>query len=560
MTHRQALGAAVVVAAVLASACGHRIEGKSSKDGLDTARRHIDAFAAAEMLGDDAGGPGETAAMDYVRKHFETLGLEPVVRTVPLVQMTPTSTFARVTAADGQPLPLEPANGKDYLVWAGQQKAEVSVKSGAIFAGYGIVSPEYKRDDYKGVDVKGKIVVVLEGSPHTADRDDLGALGESYYGRRFYKFAEGWRQGAAAVLIVHGGLQSWDEMRQQATGAIIDIEADAINAESKAAVEGWLSLPAAMRLFGAARLDFNKQLTQARELAFQPVPLGNLQIEIRLTSTITRTVTRSVVGILRGQIPEYVMLASQWNGLPFVPNAPAPHEPAAAPVVKGVGMAIIAQEMAPGGRKADTSREHASISGLTGDGSGGAVVLEAARRLVAQRRKPLRNIVFMVASALKPGVVALQHWVDHPMFPLNKTVGMVFIDQASPTEAKQGVGKIGTSSDDALSQMARTAAIGQGRLLVLDQNSERRFYYKYGQAAFGSRGVPTIYLTTPPQSLRRVQAGAPAATDLNDDAKVEIDPDLDAMLLTTLVRRVADATNWRPASMSATALAAASAR
>jgi len=196
-----------------------------------------------------------------------------------------------------------------------------------------------------------------------------------------------------------------------------------------------------------------------------------------------------------------------------------------------------------------TTRERARAAAVSrGDGSGAAVLMETARRLVRQNPKPERSVVFMIATAVKPGIVALQHYARHPMFPLKQTIAHIFLDQASPTGAKEAVGKIGTDADDALSQMIRTSAIDQGRLVVLDQNQERRFYYKYSQSAF--ENVPTLYLTTPPQAIPRVQSGAPPTLEAPAEAGGEIDPDLDAVLLKNLITRVVEATNWRPAALA----------
>lgn len=513
---RPSLRVALAFTALFASACGQKIAVQNYRDREDSTKKHAQAFAAAKKLGDEAGSAGEKAAMSYVKTYFDRLGLETVVRSVPLVNMTPLSTVMQVSSASGLML-ARPENGVDYLLGAGHQIEQIDVHAGVVFVGYGILSPEYTRDDYKGLDVRGKVVLVLEGTPRTGNQDTLGKLGEAYYGRRFYKFAEGRRHGAAAVLIIHGAYQPWDLMAKQSVGVEINIASEPGNAAAKSDVEGWVSQPYARRLMKAAGLDYDQLVMEARELAFQPSVLQNTVIDINLTYKVDRVSTSQIIAVLRGQTQEYVMLSSQWNGLPLVLR-----EPDTPRAVDGADI----------------------LAGLSGDGSGSAVVMETARRIVATRQKPLRSLVFTISTCLKPGVMGLEHYADHPPFPLSKTIAQIFIDQAWPTAANQGVGKIGTSADDALSQMMRDEAMAQKRNLVADQNVERRFYYKYSQTAFASHGVPTLYITTPPQLDLPKLMGAPK---INTDSHPlnDADLDLDAILLTKITTRVANVTNWR---------------
>jgi Zn-dependent M28 family amino/carboxypeptidase len=540
--------AALLLTAMVASGCSEPIATAEHKDPGDTARKHIESFAGFEALGEDAGGPGESAAMKYVASYFETLGLETFTQSVPLVLMTPTSTFVQVSAKAGTVFAAS-GNGVAYVLWAGQQQEDVAARGGVAFVGYGIVSPEYDRDDYKDVDVKGKIVLMLEGSPHTADHDDLGELGEAYYGRQLYKFAEAARHGAIAAFIIHGEFEPWEDVVQQASGTIIDIAADVTSA-TKCAVQGWLTLDATERLFHAAGLEYDKLREQAREVAFRPTVLADVAVDIKLGNSIARVDSHAVIAVQRGRTPEYIVAAARWNQLPFHPGTPGSADHARAlPILPAAPSVEIVRTPAATTLQMTTARERSRAAAVSrGDGSGAAVLMETARRLVLQHPKPERTVVFMVATAVKPGIVALQHYARHPMFPLKQTIAHIFLDQASPTGAREAIGKIGTDADDALAQMIRTSAIDQGRLVVLDQNQERRFYYKYSQAAF--ENVPSLYLTTPPQSIPRVQSGAPPESEPTADAGSQVDPDLDAVLLKNLITRVVEATNWRPAALA----------
>jgi Zn-dependent M28 family amino/carboxypeptidase len=500
----------LALVAALHAACSQPTFPLVLPDLDDRAAEHIEAFAAAEKLSDGPGSEGEAMAVDYARKYFEEIGLETSVQSVPLLRMTPTSTFVEVIGPDGSAVFTSDATeDPNYLIWSGHENEQAAVLAGIVFAGYGIVSPEYTRDDYKGVDVTGKLVLVLEGTPHTADRDDLGVLGETYYSRPFYKFIEAKRHGAAAVIIVHEEVETWEEARRSDSGSLVDIATSPGAIADHAVVEGFLSPTAAGVLFGAAGLDVDILNQNARELSFQPTTLEGLQVDIKISSSIEELTSHNVIAVQRGQTPEWVMLSARWNSLPF-DSATGP-----------------------------------------GGGSGASVVMETARRLVALDPLPMRGVVYTVSSAVAEGIVGLQYFTDHPSippapgsdkeeFPLDKTLGHIFLDHAVPDYPSHAVGKIGTGSGRVLAHMLRRAAIGQKRMVVLDQSADRRFYYSYSQSAFARHGVPTLYLTTPPDNehLTPLQADQQTVS-----AAVEVF-DLDASLLVELLTMMANTTHF----------------
>jgi len=501
----------LALVAALHAACSQPTSPLALPDLDDRAAEHIEAFAAAEKLSDGPGSEGEAMAMEYARKYFEGIGLETSVQSVPLLRMTPTSTFVQVIGPDGSAVFTSDATeDPNYLIWSGHENEQAAVLAGIVFAGYGIVSPEYTRDDYKGMDLTGKLVLVLEGTPHTADRDDLGVLGETYYSQPFYKFIEAKRHGAAAVIIVHDEVETWEEARRSDDGSIVDIATSPGAIADHAAVEGFLSPTAAEMVFGAAGLDLDILNHRARELSFTPAPLAGLQVEIEISSTIERLTSYDVIAVQRGQIPEWLMLSARWNSLPF------------------------------------------DIATGPGGGSGAAVVMETARRLVALDPLPTRGVVYTVSSASAEGILGLQYYADHPSIPpapgndqealpLDKTLGHIFLDHAAPGDPSHAVGKIGTGSGRVLAQMLRRVAIGQKRMVILDQSDERRFYYSYSESAFERRGVPTLYLTTPPDH----EYLTPLQADEQREALTEAGGfDLDASLLVDLLTLMANTTHF----------------
>jgi len=540
---RCCLAASSGILAVLVAGCAVSNVPPPPESSESSAGVHLARFEADDNPIDDPGSPGETRAMQYTKEYFEKLGLTTFVQSVPLVEMVPEMTSVRLRGPKGGVMEAT-GQGAKFILWPGQQKPRTSLEADVVFAGYGITSPEYTRDDYKGVDVRGKVVLVLEGSPQTAGRDALGVLGRTHYGTRFYKYEEGARRGAAAVLIIHSQPSPpWEVIEAEDSGAVIDID-EASRGSSvvmRPEVEGWLSQPAATEWFTAAGLSYADLVTKSHELAFTPITIPGIRVMLELTSRIERRQSRDVIALLPGQTPEYLMLAGRWNRID--PDAWTHTFTPPVNLIPGTPEYIAASIASARAQKiADLSDD---------DGTGAAMIMETAQRLVASGVRPLRGIAFMVTSALKSGTLGLEYYLEHPpaSLPIDKLIALTFLDRADLEGKSQRIGKIGTDSDGALSQITREAAIEQGRLVELDQDVETRFYYTLSQNALEAKGVRVIYLTTRPaedeaNQLRRVVDPDPEHALLAPAAPP--DPSRDAVLLANITTRVANATNWPP--------------
>ena len=543
MTSRALFTSAALMTAVLAIACGESTEPAPLDGQPQTMRHHLQQFAANDSPIDEPGSPGELRAIHYAKTYLESLGLSTTIQSVPLVRMIPVSSSVQVFAAAGSTHVTQTVTD-NFIIWAGRQNELVTLQAPVVFAGYGIVSPEYNRDDYKDADVTGRIVVVLEGSPKTGSDDDLGTLGETYYGTRRYKYAEAARHGASALLIVPGPDGApWDELQRTATGSIVNIDAAAVahDAEPMPEIAGWISPAAAVRLFQAAGLDFAGLVVNAREAAFLPSPLSGLSVTLNMTSRKARFTSHDLFAVLQGQTSEYVMVGGRWNEL----------DPSAwtSTLTPPLGL------QNPGELPSGAAGDAAAAVQASDDGSGAAAVMETARMLVTQHPRPLRSVVFMIATALTPGLVGLEYYMHHPLpsMPVDRLNGLIFLDHADLSGTSARVGKIGTDSDEALSQIARSAAIAQGRLFELDSNEEKRLFYKLSETTLARDAVRTLYLTTRPEEdgssrvLRYVarrdqvagQSGVMQEATPND-------PSRDPALLARITLRVANATNWPP--------------
>lgn len=533
MTHARAFRALALAALVPLAACAESTAPPRAEDGAPVSD-HVAFFNGVDNPADDPGSDRERRAMDYAAGHFRSLGLKTTVQQVPLVRMIPESAALQVTGPGGTALAADLASG-GVIMWSGRQEPQVALDAEVVFAGYGIVSPEYHRDDFKDVDVTGKLVIVLEGAPHTGTRNDLGLLGETYYGTRLYKFDEAARQGAAGVLIIHSLMEEpWIDLQRQAARSILDLDRRTDDDPGpKAAVEGWLSREAVEPLLRASGQPIDQLILQARELAFRPIVLTGLRATATLNSRIERVTSANVIAVLPGRHPEHVLLAGRWNRI----------DPE---VWAGRSFAAAEGGAVPDGEAPLTSH-------LNDDGSGAAAVMETARRLAADRKPPLRSIVFLVATALKPGLIGLEYYREHPVLPEHKLDALILFDRADLSGTSQRIGKIGTGSDIALSQITRQSAIEQGRLVELDENPHRRFYYKTGHTKLARDGVRMIVLTATPEedgSSRRLRHVAHRDHVVGLGAqplvKAGANPGQDAALLAHITRRVANATNWPP--------------
>ena len=487
-------------------------------------RTHVSKLEAAERHGAGVGTAGEAIAKDYVAEVFRANNLKPLVQPASFIQ--PISFFrlqtqtaeVKITGPRG-PIPAE--RGTDFVAWTRQAKPSVSVKAPIVFAGFGIIAPEFKWDDFKDVDVRGKVIVVLDDDPHNGERDRFGDLGRNYYGRRTYKFDEAGRRGAAGVFIIHEEKQTgdrWTTIVDTAAGERLAVDELGEHAPPAALVEGWLTFEAAAKLFQLSGHDFKELKDSAEETNFRPVVL-NSEASITVESTITRVKSANVAGAVEGQTvegqtPEYVVVASRWNRVGVLG--------------------------APG--EVPTPRLHDDVSGC-------AVLLEVAR-VFGQRPPPRRTLVFLVTTAHPEGLVGLRYFAGHPVVPADKTIAMIFIDGVDVFSDSRFLRTIGPAFQG-LSEIVKVVGSEHGRILETEHDRDKLFYYKWSRSAFAEQGIPDIYLTTsvvPPQGqASRDQGHGPS--QLHTIGAIR-----DADLLFNLVATVADATNWpalkRPAHVT----------
>lgn len=416
--------------------------------------------------------PGEVKTLAYLIAQFKAAGLQPAgdlikgkrawTQDVPLGRFEMTGPVT-VSVAD--------ANGR--TAWT--QGSEIAVRAamnGArqvaiadaplVFVGYGVSAPERNWDDFKGIDLKGKIAVVLINDPDfEGGEGDFGGKAMTYYGRWTYKFEEMARRGAVGTLIVHEtapAAYGWATVKNSNTNVMYDI-ARQDPASAHSVLEAWIQRDAAVDLFKRAGLDFDAVKKQARTRAFQPLPLAGVTFSTSFAVDARVIQSKNVAAVRRGtkRPNEYVMYSAHWDHL-------------------GIG-----QPDATG---------HAIYNGAVDNGTGLAALL-ALGRAYGAHPAPQRSVLFLAVTAEEKGLLGSEYYASNPLYPLDQTVGLINMDALSP----QGPARNFTISGNArldLLDMLTAKARARGLAYTPDPQPEAGRFFRSDHFSLAKRGVPAI--------------------------------------------------------------------
>ncbi|MBV9773376.1 MAG: peptidase M28, partial [Gemmatimonadetes bacterium] len=265
---------------------------------------HLRFLSHPLLEGRAPGTRGGQVASEYILAQFRRIGLQPVggsyLQPVPLVGMIPEPTLS-LRCPDGST--VDPPYRDAFTMKAGLPKPEVEADGELVYVGYGITAPEYGWDDYKDVDVRGKVLLVRVNDPGTeATPGFFGGKALTYYGRWTYKYEEASRRGAAGAILIHTDESAgygWNVVRTSNTGQQFDLSGEP---EFPLAVKGWISLPAVTDVLRRAGHDVDELLRRSEDRDFRPVPTG-VQVRARVRSQVKEVSTANVVGLLPGSAP-----------------------------------------------------------------------------------------------------------------------------------------------------------------------------------------------------------------------------------------------------------------
>ncbi len=434
---------------------------------------HIKVLSSDEYEGRGPGTAGETKAVGYIVDQMKAIGLTPAgdlqkdgkrawTQNVPLAKFQIDGPVAASFAKNGKAQAL--TQGDQIAIRAAMTNVDaVSLKNAPIvFAGYGVKAPERNWDDFKGLDVKGKILVVLINDPDfETGSGDFGGKAMTYYGRWTYKFEEAARLGAAGVLIVHETAPAsygWATVKNSNTNVMFDIVRKEPTKQHPA-VEAWIQRDVAVDLFKQAGLDFDALKKQAQTRDFKAVELKGVtfstNFKVKHETIISKNIAGRVVGTKYPN--ETVIYSGHWDHL-------------------GVG--------------APDAKGDKIYNGAVDNADGIAGILELARAFKS-KPAPQRSVLFLAVTAEEKGLLGSEYYSANPLFPTATTVGDINIDALSAAGPAKDVTTSGDGKVD-LQDMLAAKAKAHGRYFTPDPTPQAGHFYRSDHFPFAKRGVPAI--------------------------------------------------------------------
>jgi Zn-dependent M28 family amino/carboxypeptidase len=441
-------------------------------DGLMT---HIKTLSSDEFEGRGPGTRGEELSVNYLADQFKKVGLAPgntdgtYFQKVPLAGINTKQDAEMKIKTAGKDLKLK--FGTDFVARTVRVVEKTGFDADMVFVGYGVVAPEYGWDDYKGLDVRGKVLIMLVNDPPVPDPKNPVKLDEkmfkgramTYYGRWTYKFEIAAEKGAAGVLVVHETGPAgypWEVARGMMNVENFDLVAADKNM-SRVNAEGWISSDKTRELFGVLGMPFDTMKKAALRKDFRPVEL-KAHAKLDIEQKIRFIDSQNVVGKLEGGDSklkdEYVVYTAHWDHL-------------------GIGL--------------PNEKGDKIYNGALDNATGCAGLIEIARAFKALPTPPRRSILFLAVTAEEKGLIGSKYYAENPIYPLTKTVANINMDglnQWGPTRDFTVVGLGNSTLDDVL----RQAAAEKKRVLRPDPEPEKGFYYRSDHFNFAKVGVPAL--------------------------------------------------------------------
>jgi Zn-dependent M28 family amino/carboxypeptidase len=431
--------------------------------------RHIAILASDSFEGRAPATRGEELTTSYLREQFMALGLTPgngdsYFQQVPVTE---------ITAAEDMRLSLRGSNysvdlsfGEQMVVATEQLLPEIALEnSEMLFLGYGINAPERQWNDYEGLDVSGKTVVMLINDPGFATQDPALFNGNAmtWYGRWVYKFEEAARQGAAGVLIIHetaAAAYGWNVVRDGWTGPQIRLSDPDLNAD-KSRVIGWLTNESARALFAGAGLDFDALVSAAAQPGFGAVPIGDIRASVSLRNSIRNSVSNNVIGTIPGTArpDDSIIYTAHWDHLGMNPNL-------------------------QGDQIYNGARDNAT---------GTAALLELARLFSELPEGSQRTVAFLAVAAEESGLLGSQWYAENPLLPLATTVANINMDSPTVAGPMRDMVVIGFGNSELDAYLDQALAGQAGRYLAPEPNPQLGLYYRSDHFNFAKQGVPALY-------------------------------------------------------------------
>ena len=404
---------------------------------------------------------GELAAR-YIAAQFEASGLAPAgtdssyYQPVTLIGMMPRSKFAWGSGARSEPLRY----GDDFVAWAGRVDPHIEASGDVVFVGYGVRAPEWRWDDYKGTDVRGKVLLMLVNDPGLQDTTVFKGRGLTYYGRWTYKLEEAARRGAVGVVLIHttrSATYPWEVVRGSWSVEQFTLDGSTTPQLSFAS---WVTTTAAARALGAAGWSLDSLTRAAARRDFHPVAT-RLRAKVTITSAVRRVQSANVVAKLQGSDPtlaeQAVLITAHYDH-------------------KGIGPATEGDSI---------------YNGAEDNASGVSAILAAAQALAHVTPRPRRSLLFIATTAEESGLLGSEAYVRAPIIPLDRIAGVVNIDGANVRGRTRDIAALGADRSD-LGDRFEAAARAESLTATGDPDPTKGSFFRSDHFPFARAGVPSV--------------------------------------------------------------------
>ena len=452
----------ILLLALCAFTC---LEAQQSEISPDRIRAHVKFLSSDLLEGRGPGTRGGELATEYIATQFELAGLKPAgdrgtfFQQVALIGVATQASAQLSALKDGHTLDFK---WEDEFVGVNEKlAAEDQFEAEAIFVGHGIVAPEYQWDDFKGVDVRGKLLVLFTNEPSSDDPKFFAGRALTYYGRWSYKYEEATRRGAAGVIIIHTTSTAgydWEVVRNSWSREQPYVKL--ARGQEALSLAGWVTRDAGEKLVGLAGHHVDELLKASERRDFRPIPLG-IRVRCNLPTIVRDIQTRNVAGIVDGGDPklksEVVIYSAHWDHL-------------------GIGTPV---------------NGDAIYNGAVDNATGCGILMELARAWAAQPQKPRRSALFLAVTAEEGGLRGSEYYAGHPGIPAGKTALAINYDALFP---------LGRTRDVVVNGAERTTAwpvveaIARQMELTInpDPRPEQGAYYRSDHFAFAHVGIPAF--------------------------------------------------------------------
>ncbi len=450
------------------------IDPAASNINTNDMMEHIKKLASDEFEGRGPDSKGEELTIKYLTEVSQKLGLKPgnpdgtFVQKVPLVSYEIDPNVEMKFSAADKTVNLKFRD--EFVAWTRQLVDKVDMNGDLVFVGYGAEAPEYQWDDFKGEDLKGKVLVMLINDPPLPDDKMFGGKAMTYYGRWTYKFEQAMKKGAAGCIVIHETGPAgypWEVVRNSwGTGGFT--VSDNNSNLSLCPVESWMTFDKAKEIFQLAGKDLEELKKEALKKEFKPVNLG-VKASLSLKNKYKKIESNNFIAKLEGSDPElkneYVVFTAHWDHF-------------------GIGLPAVDDKGKP-------VNDDKIYNGAKDNATGTAGLLELAKTYTKLSTPPKRSLLFLAVTAEERGLLGSAYYAQNPLYPLAKTTAVINMDSMNVWGKTKDIIVVGLGNST-LDDYVQGVAATQNRTVKPDQEPEKGYFYRSDHFSFAKQGVPAL--------------------------------------------------------------------